>query len=287
MLSKRQTTVSRRTFGAMIRQSFAAAVTTLVLCMLLTSEAQAGRRAFIWTWDTETVNKGDIEIEQWLWAKTLTGPTRKNHVGWLWFSPVYGLFDHVEIAMPWEMVVDTTSGLTRLTNFTFEGRFRLYDPQAEDQLVKFLIRAYYQQNFAHPDNNGFGNKPHAGLDLVMSVGDVAGTHGTINVGGLADMGFGSRHLFRQVATAAFTYKLSDEWRVGAEYLHELNFGDAPTAKSLVGSGASAVLKNNFRFFVGPNVGLSRGRIWATLGCMIGLTDVTPLLMPRLMFAVAI
>lgn len=251
------------------------------------SVAEAGRRAFIWTWDTEALNKGDVEIEQWLWAKTLTGPERKNHVGWLWFSPIYGLFDHVEIAMPWEVVVDTRTGSTRLTNFTFEGRFRLYDPQAEDQLFRFLIRAYYQQNFAHPDNANFGNKPFAGIDAVMSIGDPAGTHGTINVGGMADLGFGARHLFRQTATAGFTYKLSDEFRIGAEYLHELHFGDAPLVKTIVGTGANAVVKDNHHFFLGPNVGFSRGRIWATVGVLIGLTDTTPLMMPRLMFAIAI
>src|SRR5262245_32571159 len=76
----------------MFRGSFVA-----LALLLITTEAHAGRRPFLFTWDTDAVNKGDVEIEQWLWARLLnepangadwkTGPSG----GWLWFSPIYGL----------------------------------------------------------------------------------------------------------------------------------------------------------------------------------------------------
>ena len=34
---------------------------------VLPTPAEAGRRPFIWVWDTEIVPKGDVELEQWLW----------------------------------------------------------------------------------------------------------------------------------------------------------------------------------------------------------------------------
>lgn len=241
------------------------------------SPAFAGRRAYTFTWDTETVNKGDIEIEQWLWSRALQ-PGAHLTSGWIWFAPVYGLTNHVELAIPWEVVV-TPKG-TQLADFTLEGRFRLYDPEKEDQFVRVLLRAAYTQNFANPDNAGLPpTTGWAALNAVVSLGDTKGTHGTIDVGGLADLHFGAKKLVRQTLGAGMTFKVSDEWRLGAEYYHQLQFGGAITA-TFAGHDAH-------QFFAGPNVGFSRGRVWMTIGALIGLNEAAPRVMPRFMLAVAI
>jgi hypothetical protein len=46
------------------------AVVACVMGLAWATPAQAGRRPFIWTFDTEIVPKGDVELEQWLWARS-------------------------------------------------------------------------------------------------------------------------------------------------------------------------------------------------------------------------
>lgn len=252
---------------------FAAAATVAFV-----SDAAAGRRAFMFTWDTEALNKGDVEIEQWLWARGLQ--ENGNTAGWLWFSPIYGLTDHVELAFPWEIV--TTPAGTRMTNFTAEARIRLYDANDEERFVRNLIRVFYQQNFNHPENAGMpAFTPWAGLNFVTSLGDIKGSHFTLDVGGHMAMHFISgNYLVRQTVGAGYTHQVHDEWRISAEYFHELQFGGAQATQRPDGSASH-------HFYLGPGVGFTRGRVWLTLGALIGLTPATPRVMPRLLFAVAI
>src|SRR5688500_14625846 len=58
--------------------------------------ARAGIRPFIWTWDTQILAPGDVELEQWLWAKT-RAPAAPGVPGtyWIWWGPVIGLTEHL------------------------------------------------------------------------------------------------------------------------------------------------------------------------------------------------
>jgi len=249
----------------------------LTSVLLLVSDAHAGRRAFMFTWDTEAVNKGDVEIEQWLWARGLQETGQSG--GWLWFAPIYGLTERVEIAMPWEIVTGPAG--TRLSNFTAEARIKLYDPNDDTRLVRNLLRVFYQQNFNHPENTGFlPFTPWAGANFITSIGSPGGSHGTLDVGAYTALSFGMSKLIRQTVGLGYTHKLSDEWRLSAEYFHELNFGTSAASRSPDGT-------QSHHFFLGPAVAFSRGRVWATVGSLIGLTPASPRFMPRVMFAIAI
>jgi len=254
-----------------------AAAAIVAMTLVQSNPAYAGGRPFTFTWDANAVNKGDFEIEEWLTARTGL-PASHATSGWLWFAPVYGLYDHVEIAVPWEAAV-TPNG-TSLTDFGVEARFCLYDPTAEGQFVHVLLRALLQQNFANPDNAGLPAADEwAGLDAIVALGDPHGTHATIDFGGLMDLNFGAKKILRQTLGAGVTFKLSDEWQLGAEYYHQLQYGN---------SGASAYYNGNSQqFFVGPDIAFVRGRVWATLGGLIGLNEAAPRFMPRLIVAVAL
>jgi hypothetical protein len=264
-------------------------VALLTLSFAFTSRAEAGRRAFLFTWDTEAMNKGDVEVESWLWGKLQTEAASPADPAtaitapgsaWLWVSPIYGLGDHVEIAFPWEAQTGSPAG-TRITNFTAEARIRAYDPLDEERLVRNLIRVGYQQNFNHPDNVGLPQfTPWIHVNVVTSIGDIKGSHGTLDVGGQLAMFFAGSFALRQTVGLGYTHKVHDEWRISAEYFHELNFGGSPSMVRPNGD-------NIYHFYAGPSVGFTRGRVWATLGAMIGLTPATPRLMPRFLFAIAI
>src|SRR5438045_3051266 len=97
---------------------------SLVLAMLLwSSAAQAGRRPFIWTYDTEIVPRGDLELEQWLWAKTRPPSLpAKRAAYWIWWAPVIGLAPRLELAIPFQ-VLATAAGTTTLDSFEADVRY--------------------------------------------------------------------------------------------------------------------------------------------------------------------
>lgn len=233
--------------------------------------AHAGRRAFTWVWDTETVNQGDFELEEWLWAAARSPKPGHPTPGWLWFAPIYGLTQHIELAFPWEAVV-TPAG-TQMTDFAVSARLRLYDPNNDKLFVRTLVRLIYQQNFANPLNAGRGHQyPFAGADLVVSFGDPGRSHATIDAGILADVGFGPKTMILQNLSFGYTHNIGDDWRIGAEYFHQISLTDA--------------VKRRF-FFLGPDIAFSRGQMWMTFGALFGLTKTTPVVMPRLLIAVSI
>lgn len=246
------------------------ALAAVLLAVAVTPPAHAARRAFTWVWDTEALNKGDLELEEWLWAPVHL-PGSNASPGWIWFAPVYGLTQHVELAFPWEAVV-TPAG-TQITDFVAEARIRLYDPNDDQAFVRTLVRLFYQQNFAHPLNAGRPQVPFGGGDVVVSFGDETRSHATIDVGITADLGFGSKVLVTQNLSVGYTHNITDEWRLGAEYFHQISIGSAVTGLR--------------HFFAGPDIAFSRGQVWMTFGVLFGLTKTTPLLMPRLIVSVAI
>ena len=87
-----------------MRAAHWAAVVACIVGLAWASPAQAGRRPFIWTYDTEIVPKGDIELEQWLWARSRAPafPDRPSNY-WIWWGPVLGLSQHLELALPFQV----------------------------------------------------------------------------------------------------------------------------------------------------------------------------------------
>ena len=56
-----------RTFGGQLRSILA----VLILASALAGgRAEAGRRAFLFAYDSEIVPEGDVELEQWWWAES-------------------------------------------------------------------------------------------------------------------------------------------------------------------------------------------------------------------------
>lgn len=243
----------------------------VALAVAWPQQAEAGRRAFTWTWETEILPAGDFELEQWLWAKVPTFDGSVPSAGWLWFAPVYGLTDRVEIAVPWEVVVGAAG--TRMTNFTAEARVALQDPLDDERFVRTLVRVFYQFNFDRPMNVPGSQPPWAGANFVASFGPPGGSHGTVDVGFFADLGFGDQRLLVQTLGFGYTHEITDELRLGAEYFHEISLGSAvPDLRA---------------FFAGPALAYARGRVWSTMGILIGLTESTPALMPRFMVAIVL
>jgi hypothetical protein len=232
--------------------------------------ARADRRPFAFTYDTETLARGDLELEEWIWGK-VNPPSPKTTSAWLWFSPVYGLFRRVEVAIPWEVVA--VGAGAQIADFSPEVRVALTDPLDTGLVFRSLLKLGYQFNFNNPVNEGRELKPWITANWVSSFWDTSSTHLAIDIGYYGDAGLASQQLSYTTLGVGFTYSVLPELRMGAEYFDEISLGS-------LDSGVS-------RFYLGPNLAFSRDRLWATLGVLFGLGGNAAAELPRLIIGMSL
>jgi hypothetical protein len=249
-----------------------AAVVACIVGLAWASPAQAGRRPFTWTYDTDIVPKGDVELEQWLWVRSRAPAfPQQPSAYWVWWGPVFGLSQRLELALPFQ--VRSTRGATALESFEADLRYRLF-PRGDDRPFQGLVRLAWHQaihtaNPSRVDLHLVGSYQFAGglravIDLGSQVGIPAlrGDEGPVRV------------LGRYAAGVAYPL-IPDELQVSLESL-----GEFPVHG----------LEQDPRIFIGPNVAWTFGRTWVTVGTLVGLTALspeTPRFMPRLIWAVTL
>src|SRR5260370_27419828 len=108
----------RRNPGGQLRSILAALTLTSVLGA---DRAEAGRRAFLFAYDSEIVPEGDVELEQWWWSESRIAanpgagrPNPRPALYWIWAAPVIGLSNHLELTLPLQIV--STRNNTSLPN---------------------------------------------------------------------------------------------------------------------------------------------------------------------------
>src|SRR4030081_4046693 len=104
---------------------------------LVARTAEAGRRPFLFTYDSEIVPEGDAELEQWIWSesKVPASPDRPA-IYWICASAVFGLTNHLELALPFQIV--STASSTSLAFFAAEARYRFL-PRENDGRFQPLL----------------------------------------------------------------------------------------------------------------------------------------------------
>ncbi|MBM4379648.1 MAG: hypothetical protein FJ086_10165 [Deltaproteobacteria bacterium] len=233
-----------------------------VLCWL---PAEAGRRPYIWSFGTETVPEGVVELEQWMWAKSRTPATPTvRSVNWVWWAPVSGVSQHVEVAVPLQLRAGAGRP-TVLDSFELDARVRLKPRTSQDPFQMTFRGAWHQPTS--------GGERRVDLNVISSWTFDNGAQLLLDVGGLLAVSGASA-----VGTVdlAGSMPLTDELRLGAELFAELPV-----------RGAAGETPHPF---VGPSLEWTRGRFWVTAGVLVGLTPLfpqTPHFMPRLMWAVVL
>lgn len=240
---------------------------------VLPASAEAGRRPFIWVYDTEIVPKGDVELEQWLWAKSRApGLPGKGAAYWIWWGPVFGLTQQLELAVPFQVVA--TRDRTQLESFDADLRLRL-NPRGHESPWQPLVRLVYHQGIHTPQAS------RVDANLVQSLQLDNGLRFALDLG--AQVGIpafrGGEGPLRLLGTyaAGVSFPVSEEGdlRASLEAFGELPLLDTPGAQ---------------HHFVGADVAWTFGRSWVTLGVLVGLTPLfpeTPQFMPRLIWAVVL
>lgn len=233
----------------------------LLAAHLLPATAEAGRRPYIWVWDSEVVPEGTAELEMWYWERITDRPRDATYV---WTAPILGLTDRLELALPFEWSHRQQGDKTQFDWYGAELRWRLASPDRQEAgpLTTLIRLAIHRLVRERDDARGELNlvaayEPSDALKLTLDLGAVGTLGGTV----------------RGTYAAGASYALSPTLRVGAE-----SFG------RLIGHDGSD-WQTGFAM-VGPNVGWTVGRMWLTGGALFGVTDEAPAMMPRLMWAIA-
>jgi hypothetical protein len=225
---------------------------------LLGSAAEAGRRPFFWVYDTEVLPARAVEVEQWVWAARMPGGAG-DHAS-LWWAPVVGLTDQLELALPVEWYWRRGQG-TAFDTAGVDLRWRLFsaDPDQAGPWVP-LLRVGVKSVIGSDALIGEANAV-VGVDVGPRL------HAAVDLGVIARTGVSA---ITGTYAAGASYLVTDELRLGAELFGELFFNSASPGFVMAG----------------PNLSYTLGRFWLTAGALIGLSNAAPRLMPRLIWAVA-
>jgi len=236
----------------------------VLICTVAATPAEAGRTHFGWLSDTETVPQRGVELQSWLLEQDGRGdpPTDQTVI---WWAPVYGLTDRVELALPIELAFTRTgtTQTTQLLRFGAEVRWRLVDADpAEAGPFAALIRLAVKRPVAAR------NIVRAESELVLSY-DAGPVHLGADVGGIFDFNTdGGDPAIIVRPGVGLSVLVAGELRLGAEAFGEIQ---------AQGPGTTW-------YGVGPNFALTHGRSWLSGAFLIGLEHID--VAPRVVWAIA-
>lgn len=255
----------------------------IAAAVLLAPDARAGLRPYIWTWDTQTVAQGDIELESWLWVRGAIAPGKDESGNvtsqaapanyWIWWGPVIGATSQLELAFPFQVLGNANTFY--LESFEVDARYRFFS-RNDDGKLQPLVRAAFHQAI----------KPAAAsrldADAVLSWGTLSELHATVDLGTkvfLPGLAFESTvdpaPRVQLTYAAGASYPFTEWFHAGVEVFGELDVLNGPTPSDLP------------HHFVGVNASFTFAKGWLTVGMLKGLTATTPNFMPRLIWAVAL
>src|SRR5215813_10889824 len=118
----------------------------LTLASLAPGQAEAGRRAFLFAYDSEIVPEGDVELEQWWWSESRIPrnddrPNGRPAWYWIWSAPVIGLSNHLELSFPFQIFATSTT--TSLQQFSAEAYYRFYSREKEGGFQPLVRLSYH------------------------------------------------------------------------------------------------------------------------------------------------
>jgi len=237
------------------------ALALALVCAALPATAEAGRRPYFWTWDTETVPERGAEIETWLTERFVGAGIDQAQV---WTAPIVGLTDRLELAIPFEWTYWEAKKATQYDWYGAELRLRLTDP---DRDVAgpwgVLVRVAVHRPVRVRDELRFeGN-------LVASRELGARCRATADLGYLF-LKSGIEHTLTYAAGASC--QVAGEFRLGSETFGEVFVASPVDQPALT--------------MAGPNLAHTHGRFWLSGGVLFGVTAHAPAAMSRLIWAIA-
>jgi hypothetical protein len=235
------------------------------LC-LFQGAAVAGRRPFLFAYDTATVPEGDAEIESWL---DLIQPRHTGQVGeWRWFlGPSWSPVDGVEVSALTAFAQAMEDGAAaELWAELLEGRVRVLRSQTLGDLTLQLdLRIALIYDIPHQVQPQIGWVKRAGRIVgTVQAGYARGFAGN-DKPEINNVTYDWVTWRAGIAFDAIRGEISAPLQIGIESFGEL---------VLTGKGDQEVGQSS-TVTVGPTFSVARGRLWLTAGVLFGILDESP------------
>jgi hypothetical protein len=230
--------------------------------MVLATPAFAGRTFYGWLYGTEVMPERSAEIQTWVLEENGTGDLNAKE-SLLWWSPLIGVTDQLELALPVEL---TWTRIGAESDFTFsrwgiEARYRLVSQDPEDAppfapLIRVAVkRDVGERNAIQPE-----------VDAVFSY-EAGRVHVLVDLGMVGSFTKDDNRLeFRP--GGGVSIEVVNDLRLGAEAYAQLDLDDSANSWAIVG----------------PNLAWSHGRTWISAAMGIGVYQIDNA--PRLMWGIA-
>jgi hypothetical protein len=239
------------------------ALGVLLVVGLASGTAHAGRSYFGWLEGTEVMPERGVELQTWVFEENEKYSTHDKDT-WLWWGPVIGVTDQLELVLPIEMEWEASDDEKTIFTFRRFGagaryRFVSQDPVEAPALVP-LVQLTVMRDIQLRDD------VH-----VEAAGAVSYETGAVMA--LAEVGFSGDFQPHNAHSelhpgAGVSIAVTGELRLGAEVYSEISF-DSQTE-----SWAA----------VGPDLSWTHGRFWVTGAFGIGVYNIRTA--PRVMWGIA-
>jgi len=238
----------------------------VVALLVVPGVAHAGRDYYGWLYGTEVLPERGAEWASWLQETNEQHPDNAKETRW-WTSPLIGITDQLELALPVEMAWNAANPPVKphngLDNFGAELRYRFVssDPVDAPGFVPLVRVAVFRDVLERDTWN-----PQ--VDFVMSY-EMDRVHVLMDLGGYGDITDLKSSHFEFHPGAGFSIRAIGDLRFGAEIHAELSFDDQSSSNWLI---------------AGPNMAWSHGRTWLSAAYGIGIHGLSNA--PRVQWGIA-
>lgn len=241
-----------------------------VVAVAMSGSAHAGRGDYGWLYSTEVLPERSVELQQWVWEEdNKDGPAHTKETK-LWWGPVVGLTDQLEIALPielaWSTGQDATGATTTrftLSDYGIEARYRFVSQDPVDKpAFAPLLRVGVKRDVTQRDGV-IGE-----ADLVAAYDFSPDVQAAVDVGFIGEVHTGNHpHDFELRPAVGVSVKVVGDVRFGAEAFAALDLLDSRYSWAVVG----------------PNMAVTHGRFWLSAAFGIGVYHID--YAPRLIWGV--
>src|SRR3989338_2424988 len=229
----------KREGSNMQKSRILASVAAFVLVLGMAKDADADRRAYVWTYEYQTMPKGHAEIEYYLTEEQKNIEKAKPNIWKHWVELEYGITDHWDISMYQQFKQSNTTSSNTFEYDGFKVRTRYRILEKGNLPIDTLLYLEYIRN----DNLEKSNVLEGKIILAKYIDKFNLAYNVILKQELDSHGK-TEHEY----AAGASYRLTPQFKIGLES------------------------KGNYtarKYYIGPTVAWAGNKFWASIGAVAG------------------
>ena len=228
---------------------------SLILIIGVAANSFADRRAYVWTYEYQTMPKGMWELEYYLTTE-VPDKNKSNINTWKhWLEIEYGLTDNWDISMYQQF---KQSNKKTGSDFEYDG-FKIRTRYRISEKDKLFIDTLLYLEYIRDDDFSKANVLEGKIVLAKDIGNV-------NVA------------YNQI----IKQELESDGETEHEYASGVTYAILPYFKLGLESKGSYTKE---KFYLGPTVSVATGKFWVSFGAAFGLNDRSDDIQTRMIFGI--